>query len=75
MGAFLKHKRLRFTFVTEPTFQVLLCGNFTTKDDLNPQKQVFLLKLKLSLAQKQKFWSIYIRKICSAQDEGFWFKN
>ena len=36
------------------------------KEDLNPQKQVFLLNLRLWAAQK--------RKIC-VKAKGFWFKN
>ena len=36
--------------------------NFTVKEDLNPQKQVFLLNLRLWLAQKSNVWSIFYGK-------------
>ena len=53
---------------------------FTTKEDLNRRKQVFLLILDLSPPRNQKFghflWEkVYIRKLCSAKAWGFWFKN
>ena len=36
---------------------------FTTKKELNPRKQTFLLNLMLRLTQKPKIWSIFYRKI------------
>ena len=36
--------------------------DFTTKEELNTQKQVFLLNLSLWPAQKPKFWSIFFGK-------------
>ena len=54
---------------------------FTTKEDLNTQKQVYILNLRLWPAQKPKIcffflWKkVYIRKFCSVKAKGFWFKN
>ena len=35
---------------------------FTAKEDLNPQKQVFLLNLRLKPTQKPKIWSFLYGK-------------
>ena len=35
---------------------------FTAKEELNPQKQVFLLNLRLWPVQKPKIWSFFYRK-------------
>ena len=54
---------------------------FPAKEDLNPQKQVFLLNLGAWPAQKPKnlvcflLEKLYIKKFCSVKIRGFWFKN
>ena len=53
---------------------------FTTKEDLNPRKQVFLFNLRLWPAQTPKIWSFFFRKkfiweFCIVKARGFWFKN
>ena len=40
----------------------LATWKFTTKEDLNPRKQVFLHNLRLRPAQKPKIWSILYGK-------------
>ena len=54
-GHLLKDKVLKLTFLGEPTL-------FTAKEDLNPQKQAFLLNLRLWPSQKLKFWFIFYEK-------------
>ena len=56
-GHLLKDKRLKFTFVERANLSGFVTWKFTTKKDLNPQKQVFFLNLGLWLAQKSKMWS------------------
>ena len=51
-GYLLKDKRLKFIFLREPNFQILLTREFTAKEDLNPRKQVFLLHLRLWPTQR-----------------------
>ena len=58
-GHLWKDKRLKFTF--HIILQIL--WKFTTKEDLNPQKQVWPLNLRLWLAQNPKVWSIFYGKI------------
>ena len=79
-GHLLKDKRLKFTFVERANLSGFVTWKFTTKKDLNPQKQVFFLNLGLWLAQKSKMWSflwekVYMRKFYSGKSSGFWFKN
>ena len=50
---------------------------FTTKEDLNQRKQVFLLNLRLWPTQKPKIFfgkKAYMRKFCSVKARGFGLK-
>ena len=49
-------------FLQRETFGFCYAGVKKTKEDLNPQKQVFLLSLGLCLTQKPKIWSLFYRK-------------
>ena len=42
----------------DPTLKYWLGWEFRTKEDLNPQKQVFIQNLRLWFTQKLKIWSI-----------------
>ena len=63
----LKDKRLKLTFLTEPTIQVLVRGRSSYFKTLaHPEtenKSIFYGKKN------------YIRKFCYVKARGFWFKN
>ena len=51
----LKDKRLKFTFLREPTFQVLVCGSSLSKKTLIDENRYFFLILDLGPPRNQKF--------------------
>ena len=72
-GHLLKYKTLKFTFLRGPTFRVLLRGSFSTKEDLNPRKQVFKTLARPETKNLVYFlWeTVYIRKFCSLKGKSF----
>ena len=57
----LRKKALR-QFPGKPFQARIGTWKFTTKEDLNPRKQVFFLNFRLYSAQKPKIWSIFYGK-------------
>ena len=51
----LKDKRLKFTFLREPTCQVLVCGSSLSKKTLIDENRYFFLILDLGPPRNQKF--------------------
>ena len=47
----------------------------TAKEDLNPQKQVFLINLRLKNLVYFLWEKVYMRTFCSVKAKGSWFKN
>ena len=61
-GHLLKSKRLKFTFLREPTYQVLVDQSSLPKKTQIDENRYFFLILDLGLPKKPKTWSIFYGK-------------
>ena len=62
MSAFFERQKFEVHIFERANLSGFAIWEFTAKEDLNPQKQVFLLNLRLWPTQKSKIWSLFYGK-------------